>query len=325
MKTNILFAVLLTSALAVSAQKQILSIGSTASLTIKAGTVFSEDSLVLTPGADFTLTSNTIEESAASANVTPATGINRVYTLANQVTFTGTLQIYYQPSDLNGDAENTLQYTDSATSVGWLAEPSSTVNTTSHFVQFVATGKSFAGATASGTPIILALSLISFTGSWNQPTPALQWIVDQTGEAVSFDVFSSSDGVNWNAIGEVNGQTENSINTYAFTDTHPPALIMYYRIKLSQMSGQSTWSNTIELKKAGNNNNVRLLVNNNAVSIIFSGAQPTSIRLINASGQVLRTNMTSQPEYDFSGLVPGAYFLQYELNGQWTVREFAVF
>jgi len=323
MKTNILFAAFLTSALAVSAQKQILSIGTTG-LTIKAGTVFGADSLVLTPGADFTLASNSIQESAASANVAPATGINRVYTLANQVTFTGTLQIYYQPSDLNSDAENTLQYTDSATSVGWLAEPGSTVNTTSHFVQFVASGKSFAGATASGTPIILALSLISFTGNWNQPAPALQWIVDQTGEAISFDVFSSSDGVNWNAIGEVTGQPENGINTYDFTDTHPPALTMYYRIKLNQMSGQSTWSNTIELQKAGNNNNVRLLVNNNAVSIIFSGAQPAGIRLINVSGQILGIKMTSQPEYDFSGLVPGAYFLQYELNGQWTVREFAI-
>jgi hypothetical protein len=51
---------------------------------------------------------------------------------------------------------------------------------------------------------------------------------------------------------------------------------------------------------------------------------PAGIRLINVSGQVLSTDMTSRQEYALYGLKAGVYFLQYELNGQWAVREFVI-
>jgi len=324
MKKNILFAVLVAGTLAASAQKQILSVGGTTSMTIKSGTVFSADSLVLTPSADLTLASNTIKESAAAANMSPAPGINRQYNFGSQITFTGTIQLYYQPTDLNGNVESTLEYTDSAVGIGWLPENTSTVNTSLHYVQFVASAQPFVASTASGPGIDLAISLVSFTGNWNQQYPALQWLVDQTGGTVNFSIESSTDGAAWNEIGTVNGLDNNGSDNYQFSDVNPPAKNMYYRIELIQPSGKISYSNIVYLDKGTNSNSLVLVAGNHSVSARFSGTLPTAIRLINVSGQVLRTDMTSRQEYQLYGLTAGVYFLQYDLNGQWGVREFVI-
>ena len=325
MKKATLFAALLPGVLAVSAQKQVMSIGSTTSMTIKSGTVFSADSLVLTPGTDFTLTSNTLQESAAPADISPAPGINRKYNFASQITFTGTIQLYYQPIELNGNAENTLQYTDSATGLGWIPENTSTVNTSLHYVQFVASAQPFVASTASGPATDLAISLVSFTGNWSQQYPALQWVVDQTGGTVTFNILSSTDGANWNTIGTLNGLNNNGLDNYQFSDVNPSAQNMYYQIELIQPSGKISYSNIVYLDKGANSNSLVLVAGNHSVSVRFSGVLPDAIRLINVAGQVLRTDMTSRQEYQLYGLNAGVYFLQYELNGQWGVREFVIY
>ena len=330
MKKMLLFGallpgILLPGILAVSAQSPVLSVGNTVSMTIKTGTVFSADSLVLIPGADLTLSANSIHGSAAPADVTPSPGINKQVIFANQITFTGTIQFYYLPSELNGNAENTLEYTDSATGGGWLPESGSTVNTSLHYVQFVASNHPFIASTASGPGIDLPITLVSFIGNWDQSQPLLNWVVAQTGETVSFNVESSVDGRNWNTIGALNGQDINGLDNYQFSDANPPAQMMYYRIELILPSGQTSYSNIVYLQKGGNGNSVILVAGNNAVSVRFAGAMPGGIRLINAAGQVLRTDMTSRQEYDLYGLSAGVYFLQYELNGQWAAREFAIY
>ncbi len=99
--------------------------------------------------------------------MSPAPGINKQFIFASQITFTGTIQLYYLPSQLNGATESTLQYTDSAAGGTWIPEPTSTVNTSLHYVQFVAAAKPFIGSTASGPVTDLPITLVSFTGNWN--------------------------------------------------------------------------------------------------------------------------------------------------------------
>jgi len=294
-------------------------------MTLKSGTVFSADSLVLTPGADLTLTSNTIQESATAADIIPAPGITRMYNFGSQISFTGTIQLYYQPAELNGNPESTLEFADSSASGAWLSESTSTVNTSLHYVQFVASAQPFIAATASGPAINLAISLLSFTGNWTQQYPALQWIVNQTGGTVIFNIESSVDGLAWNTIGTVNGQDNIALDNYQYSDAHPPSQTMYYRLELIQPSGQLSYSNIVELQKGANGDNVILVAGSNSVSARFSGTLPSAIRLINVSGQVLRTDMTSRQDYQLYGLNSGVYFLQYEVSGQWSAREFVIY
>jgi hypothetical protein len=324
MKNTFITAIAFPFALAVSAQNHVLSVGSTESLTIKAGTVFSVDSLVLTPAADLTLSSNNIQQSAAPVAVPPAPGINKQFTFGSQITFTGTIQLYYLPSELNGATESTLQYTDSAAGATWLPQPMSTVNTSLHYVQFVASAHPFVGSTASGPVIDLAITLVSFTGNWTGPDPALSWVANQTGGSVIFNIESSADGVSWNTIGMQASQDNIGLDNYQLDDPNPPAQNMYYRIETVLPSGQPSYSNIVHLQKGGNTNSVILIAGNNAVSVRFTGAMPGGIRLINVGGQVLRMDMTSKQQYDFYGLSAGVYFLQYALNGQWAAREFVI-
>jgi len=323
MRSYILLSVLLANSVAAPAQNLILSVGNTTSLTITTGTIFSADSLVLIPGSNFTLSSNDIQMSHVPVSVGLNPSIDRVYYLSNPISFTGTIQLYYQPSELNGIPESSLKYTDS-TGGTWLAESTSSVNTSLHYVQFAALNQSFNGSTASGPITVLLLSLMSFTGNWNQEYPALDWVVNQTDQTESFDVESSSNATSWQVIGEVNGQDGNGTVSYPFNDNNPSSNNMYYRIKMIDPSGKFAYSNVLELQKAGYNKNIRLTVNNNAVAVYFSGAQPTAVRFINVLGQVLKSDMTSKQEYDINGLNSGVYFFQYELNGQWGVRKFVV-
>jgi hypothetical protein len=205
-----------------------------------------------------------------------------------------------------------------------LPQLASTVNTSLHYVQFVASAQPFVAATAAGPSIDLAISLISFTGNWNEAEPVLNWVVAQTGSAIIFNIESSVDGTTWNAIGAMNGQNNNGLDNYQFGDANPPAETMYYRIELIQPPEQPTYSNIVRLQKPVNGNKVILVTGSNSVFVHFSGMLPGGIRLINVSGQVLRTDMTGKQEYDLYGLNAGVYFLQYELNGQWAVREFVI-
>lgn len=306
------------------AQKLILSVGATNTLTIKAGTIFSADSLVLIPGPDITLSSNTVTESPVAVNLVPNPSINRVYYLSSAISFTGTVQVYYQLSELNGNPESTLQYTDSAAGAAWIEQSSSTVNTGSHYVQYSASARSFIASTATSPIIVLPLSLVSLKGSWNQENPVLEWVVDQTDEAVRFQIESCADGVSWTAAGEMDGLRGNGVHTYHFTDVDATSGSFYYRIRILEASGHSVYSYVIKLQKGDRGNDVRLLAISNGVTIRFSGELPSAIRVINVPGQVLKSDPGGRYEYTISGLIPGVYFLQYEMNGQWNVRQFVV-
>jgi hypothetical protein len=325
MRAFIFLSISLIVSLALRAQTTVLSAGGASSLTIKSGTIFSADSLVLTPGSDFTLSSNNIQVSHTAVNLAPSPGINRAYYFGSQVNYTGTIQLYYQPSELNGNPESALKYTDSATGSFWLAAASSTVNTATHFVQYSASARNFIAATASHQGAVLPLVLLSFTGSWQGNSIPLQWVVEQIGEPLNFIAYSSTDAATWQPAGTVSGVPSAGVYTYYFTDVRPAGNPMFYKIALEHPSGETTYSGIVAVHKPGGNENVlRLVTGNNSAHACFDGTTPSAIRVVNSIGQVLYTDKTSRPRYDISGLSTGIYFLQYESGGQWTAREFLI-
>jgi len=304
-------------------QQTILSAGSSSTLFIKAGTILGADSLVLTPSSNFTLSSNTLTVTPTAVGVSPWPGINRAYNLTSQINFTGTIQLYYQTSELNGNQESALQYTDSSVGGVWLASASSTVNTTLHYVQQTASARNLIGATASHQGMALALSLISFTGAWQGSGAGLSWTIDQTAESADYTVDRSTDGTNWTGIGFVAGRTGDGMQQYAFTDANPPAGALLYRLVISRTSGHTDYSNIVRLQR-GSDGQMRLVAVSQTVTAWFDGAQPSSVRIVNSAGAVLRADMTSRPKYEFSGIPAGVYFMQYEINGNQGVRSFLI-
>src|ERR1700733_14543351 len=96
-----LFILSVTCSFTTWAQHNVFSAGSTETLTITSGTIFSADSLVLIPSGNFTIASTTLLETPVAVPGLPNNSITRVYYLNKLITFTGTVQIYYKLSELN--------------------------------------------------------------------------------------------------------------------------------------------------------------------------------------------------------------------------------
>jgi hypothetical protein len=324
MKTIPLLVLFVTSQSAVWAQHNVFSVGSTTSLTITSGTVFSADSLVLTPTSNFTMASKSLLETPVPSPGYPNGTIKRVYYLNSPVTFTGTVQIYYQLSELNGNTESLLNYSDSTTGSWWFVSSTGSVNTTSHFVQYPASSHTFIAATAAQTGAILLLKLVSFTGKWDVDHVNLNWLVDQNEESKDFTVESSLDEQRWQTVNIVPGSNVSGQFQYSSNDYDAAFTTKLYRIKITELSGQISYSSIIKISKGSSTNKMFVVGKNNGATIYFTGLQPKAVRVFNATGQIIWMNNTSQNQYELNSLLPGTYFVQYELNGTVGAKQFVV-
>jgi len=326
MKRFFLFSIHLVCGVAfltAGAQTVVFSVGSGSALTVKSGTLFSADSLVLTPSADWTVAANNLQISHTALNLMPAPGITRVYSLGSQVAFTGTIQLYYQPSELNGNPEAVLQYTDSSLGSFWQASASSSVNTTSHYVQQAAVARNFIGATASHQGTVLALSLMAFAGMWQGDAANLSWMINQSGEIADFTIERSSDAGQWTELGVVTGISGDGIRTYSYLDANPPTGVVLYRLLVHRSTGQEFYSSVVRLQHSADEG-LRLVAQGHSVTAYFTGAQPSAVRIVNAAGALIGVDRGSRWRYEFDTLPAGVYYLQYEVNGQAVARGFVI-
>jgi hypothetical protein len=270
------------------------------------------------------MASNTILETPVPVPGVPTNSINRVYYLNSPVTFTGLIQIYYQLSELNGNIEAALKYEDSTTGSAWLLFGSSIVNTASHFVQRPLSVRMFNAATASQSGILLFLKMLSFTGFWDGDHVALTWIAEQNDGSKSFTIESSPDEKNWQELGVVPASLMEGQYRYGFNDYNSEFTTRLYRIKMTELSGQISYSSILKITKSGPANNLYVVGKNNGATIYFTGKPPQAVRVVNSLGQISWRDNSSHNQYQVDGLLPGIYFVQYELNGGVGVKEFMV-
>jgi hypothetical protein len=306
------------------AQHNVLSVGGSQALTIKTGTVFSADSLVLTPTGAFTMVSNAILETPVASPGFPNGTIKRVYYLNNPVTFTGTIQIYYQLSELNGNTESQLNYSDSTTGSWWQVTWTGFVNTASHFVQYPASTHTFVAATAASAGAILLLKLLSFTGKWDGDHVGLTWLVDQNEEIRDFTVQSSLDEQSWKTVNVLPGSLVAGQYRYSSNDYDAAFTQRLYRLKMTELSGQTSYSQIVRISKTSIAASMYVAGKYHGATIYFIGLQPKAVRVFNSSGQIVWTSNTGQNQYELNNLFPGTYFVQYELNGAIGAKQFVV-
>ncbi|WP_420147080.1 hypothetical protein [Spirosoma sp.] len=155
MRTFLTLVALLASLKLATAQ---LSMGNNG-MTILAGTPFSTDGLTLLPSANLTIANNTIQRTSTPLANYP--GINRLYQLSAPLLFSGTVGLFYLPSELNGYAEYGLKLAYSSSANGPLTYATSTsVNTSTHYVSSPVTNQNLRVITASAqsdlTPTLYA-------------------------------------------------------------------------------------------------------------------------------------------------------------------------
>jgi hypothetical protein len=301
-----------------SAQSLIMSVGATKTMTVKSGTILGADSLVLTPTTDFTIASNSISVSPVAILGSPNYSIKRVYLFANQVNYTGDEKIYYKLSELNGNVESTLRFYDSTLGSWWVTEASSSVNTTTHYVQYTTTNHNFISATAAAFGTILPVSLVYFGGSWINNQVNLKWTVSNSDLTTKYLVEYSRDGSTWSTLGEVNGFTTDLEASFYQQDNDEQFVTRFYRVKVLDISGSLLVSKIIRMDRNGRNNGLRIGMRSQGANFYFSGTRPNAVRVLNIHGQLIWHSEESASQYEVNGLIPGVYLVQYD-NG--TLRQ----
>lgn len=173
--------------------------------------------------------------------------------------------------------------------------------------------------------LVLSATLKYFT-AWKVPEGnILKWVSLREFDNESFDVQRSVDGVNFITIGNVAGQiNSNTEKNYQFSDFDAP-VHCFYRLKEISTTGKHSYSNVIEVNRAGlpqirikMNNPVSRMLN---MTINSSMNSTVEISLGNMNGQVLSRETISCKKgvntyfRDLSSLSAGKYFITANMDG----------
>jgi hypothetical protein len=98
------------------------------------------------------------------------------------------------------------------------------------------------------------LELLTFTGSLQNNATLLQWETANESNTSHFIVERSIDNVSFNGIGTVAANGNSTVNIrYDYTDNEVatlPSTVVYYRLKMEDIDGSYTYSNTIVINLA---------------------------------------------------------------------------
>jgi hypothetical protein len=121
-------------------------------MTMSPGTVFSVDSLLITPSVPTTIGGLSVFRSNVPVPVGQGgSSISRVYSLSQPLTVTGTVGFYYRNDELNGHDAASLQLIhDPTTSGSMLVSQNGTVDTSLRFVEAVFNNTAVARVSATG-------------------------------------------------------------------------------------------------------------------------------------------------------------------------------
>lgn len=308
-----IYILLCAAGLAPAAQAQ-LSAGSTA-LTVKSGTAFSTQGLVLSPSADLTLQNHTIIESATPVSVGNGATISSVYTITPALTFSGTAGIRYTAGELNGNQEQTLSLIRSGATAAFSSVSSTTGSTGTYYVS--ATGLNnvlLNRVTATSTAVPLPVHYAHFVvGTGASCSMQLSWQGDDKAQADHFRIERSTDGRTYRPVATV---VQQSGRLFTATDPKPDPGRNYYRLAMSErgeavqystvMSGYNPCTVLAQTSLYPNPAGETVVVDLGTIPAVVA-----TLTLTDLSGKVLLSVQTNRKEHtlDLRGIAAGSYLL----------------
>lgn len=95
----------------------------------------------------------------------------------------------------------------------------------------------------------LPVELVSFAGKWINGKNILKWTTASETNNSGFEVHKSKDGINWEAIGFVDGHgTTDVTKVYRFVDNNPLPELNYFRLKQVDFDGHFEFSSVLVIK-----------------------------------------------------------------------------
>ncbi len=158
-------------------------------------------------------------------------------------------------------------------------------------------------------PILLPVSLVSFSAKEQQGTVQLNWNFSNETSLQQLTLERSSDGTNFTSISSLPTAT----TAHQFVDYNYPSAERkcFYRLKMTGTDGEFLYSNTLSVKLR-NEQLLHLSPNPAKDQVMVNGSFPKgTITLVNSSGQtVLRKRMNSNSfMLDIAGIPGGIYMV----------------
>ncbi|WP_090374505.1 T9SS type A sorting domain-containing protein [Dyadobacter sp. SG02] len=214
-------------------------------LFIAQDTQVSIDSLTLEPSAGFSLASQTLTISHIPVPGVPPS-IRRVYSFTTPVDFAGIMGFFFQPAELNGNNESTLQLAHGNTN--FVSVAGSTVDITRHYISNTLPLTNFTSLTAAQEDA-LPVRLIGFEVKRLENRTVLSWRTSEEENSDYFEIQQSEDSRNWAALGTVKAASESvTLREYTFNDLVQRYGTQYYRLKMVDKDGSFAYSTIRHLR-----------------------------------------------------------------------------
>jgi len=176
----------------------------------------------------------------------------------------------------------------------------------------------FTLATINATQTALPIELISFRASAQNDKVKLDW---QTAKEINNDYFTveySRDGSDWKVLKKIKGAgTSYNLLNYTTMDDFPMDGTTYYRLKQTDLSGQSTYSNIVSINLDQLPSLKITIYPNPAMDVIVvNGEDLSQLTVLDALGRDLTTSCSfafeskSQVQIDLSALSEGLYYIK---------------
>jgi len=171
-------------------------------------------------------------------------------------------------------------------------------------------------ATAAGGS--LPLTLLNFSAVSNESHVQLQWQTTNEQNIAQFAIERSANGQTFETIGTANPANNAGLkNDYTFTDYQPLSGTSFYRLKITDHDGPTTYSRIIPVRKQVNGQALEVFPNpaKDVMNVHLDVNEPTVLKILDASGRIWKqqpVNFTGNITFqlDLQSLPSGNYYLQ---------------
>jgi hypothetical protein len=220
--------------IAVKAQ---LSIGPTG-MFIGTNTIVTTDRLTLQPTSDLLLANVDITKSATPVVSGGGNSIDRVYSFSQPISLTGTIGLFFEDGELDGNTEASLAlvYRRAADNV-YVTATGSSIDLDNNYVSLSMTGIPIIGITAVNNNVTLPITISEFTAGSELDKVKLEWQTTYEQQNDRFEIERSTDGINFTVIATIEGANVLTGHRYVSYDYHPVQGVNFYRLVQYDIDG----------------------------------------------------------------------------------------
>ncbi|MEO6452642.1 MAG: T9SS type A sorting domain-containing protein [Ginsengibacter sp.] len=170
----------------------------------------------------------------------------------------------------------------------------------------------------AGAPVVLPITLSSFTGKFERNIVQLNWTTAQELNNHHFEIERSSDGIHFENIGEVRAKTFASGNIYTFNDLSFKQGSNFYRIRQVDIDGHFTFTDIVLIKVTGDKISSLIIYpnpakNNFTISLGKNMSSDWQINIYSTMGQLISAKHMfrnqQQASFNISYLPKGIYHI----------------